>query len=424
MRGQALRALSQHMTLDWLKVAYDRTRKDGALGVDGQSAKDYSENLESNLQSLLNRAKSGTYRAPPVRRTYIPKGDGKTRPLGIPTFEDKILQRAVAMLLEPVYEQDFYDVSYGFRPGRSAHDALRTLDQTLYRMRGGWVLDVDVQDFFGSLSHEKLRDLLRQRVVDGVVTRLIGKWLRAGVLEDGVIQRAEKGTPQGGVISPLLANVYLHEVLDAWWMKDVLPRMRGQAHLIRYADDFVMVFNRKDDADRVYAVLAKRFERFGLTLHPDKTRLVRFRPPEEPGGDPESFDFLGFTHYLHRTGRGYWIPRKKTSRKRLTRTLRAMNQWLRQVRHWPILVQLRLLKLKIQGHLNYYGLRGNSKALSQFLHEVRRLWYKWLGRRSQRTRLTWEAFNRLLKRYPLPPARLRPDELRRQLLLDLQPANP
>lgn len=424
MPGTALLTLASNMDLDWLKEAYRQTRKDGATGVDGQSGAEYGEDLEGNLRSLLDRAKSGTYRAPPVRRTHIPKEPGKTRPLGIPTFEDKVLQRAVVMLLEPVYEQDFYDGSYGFRPGRSAHDALRDLDQTLFRMRGGWVLDVDIQDFFGSLDHAKLRDLLCKRVVDGVVTRLVGKWLHAGVLEGGVIHRAEQGTPQGGVISPLLANIYLHEVLDAWWNKDVVPRLRGKAHLIRYADDFVMVFERKEDAQRVHAVLSKRFAQFGLTLHPGKTRLVRFLPPDGPEAQPESFDFLGFTHYLGPTASGAWTPRKKTSRKRLSRSLRGLNQWLRQARHWPIAKQARQLGQKLRGHMNYYGLRGNAAGINRFHHAVRRLWRKWLRRRSQRTRLTWEAFNRLLERYPLPPARLRPGWRQTQLLLDLRPAKP
>jgi group II intron reverse transcriptase/maturase len=373
-----------------------------------RAASNTARTLEDNLRSLETRAKSGTYQAPPVRRTEIPKGDGhKTRPLGIPTFEDKVLQRAVAMLLEPVYEQDFYDLSYGFRPQRSAHDALRALDQALFRMRGGWVLDVDVQDFFGSLSHSKLQELLRRRVVDGVVTRLIGKWLHAGALEGGVISYTDQGTPQGGVISPLLANIYLHEVLDAWWTHTVQPRLRGQGHRFRFADDFVMVFARKEDAERMQAALTRRFEHFGLTLHPEKTRLVRFLPPAETGAKPESFDFLGFTHYLGQTQRGYWTPRRKTARRRLSRSLRALNQWMRRVRHQPLAEQAQMLGSKLRGHMNYYAIRGNSHGINRFHHAARRLWRKWLRRRSQRTRLTWKAFNRLLERYPLPPARLR-----------------
>lgn len=411
MPGKTMRSLSHHMDLEWLHEAFRRTRKDGAAGVDGQTASEYAENLEGNLQSLLDKAKSGIYRAPPVRRVHIPKGDGSaTRPIGIPTFEDKVLQRAVAMLLEPVYEQDFYDFSYGFRPGRSAHDALEALDRGLWDMRGGWVLDVDIKSFFDTLDHEKLRDLLRLRVVDGVVVRLVGKWLRAGVLEDGAVRRSQAGTPQGGVISPILSNIYLHEVVDKWWVVDVLPRMRGKAFMVRYADDLVMVFEVEKDALRVRKALSGRVERFGLSLHLEKTRLVQFRRPRRDGGGPksESFDFLGFTHYWGRSRQGNWTVKRKTAKGRFSRALRALKQWMERARHVPAGKQAKTLGQKMAGHFNYYGIHGNSQAISSFAHEVRRLWKKSLGRRSQRANLTWEKFHRLLKRYPLPPARLRP----------------
>jgi group II intron reverse transcriptase/maturase len=410
LRDKPLLSIAQHMDLDWLEEAHRRTRKDGASGVDGQTAAAFEEKLGENLRSLLDRAKSGLYRAPPVRRVHIPKGDGsKTRPIGIPTYEDKVLQRAVAMLLEPVYEREFYDFSYGFRPQRSAHDALEALDQGLYQMRGGWVLDVDIKSFFDTLDHEKLRDLVRQRVADGVVTRLVGKWLNAGVLEGGVLHHVEQGTPQGGVISPLLANIYLHEVLDKWWAEMVPPSLCGKAFMVRYADDFVMAFSDKRDAERVLAVLPKRFARFGLTLHPEKTRLVRFLPPNpRDGGEPGSFDFLGFTHYMGRTRKGYWAPFRKTSRKRLTRALKNLRSWMRANRHAPLRAQARAIGLKLSGHFNYFGIRGNSRSLGRMFHAACRLWHKWLSRRSQRARLSWEAFNRLLVHYPLPPPRLRP----------------
>ena len=302
----ALTTLAHHIDIDWLREAYARTRKDGATGVDGQTAAEYAAHLEDNLQSLLDRAKSGTYFAPPVRRVHIPKGDGsQTRPIGIPTFEDKVLQRAVAMLLEAVYEQDFLDCSYGFRPRRSAHQALERLQHEAVCMAGGWVLEVDISKFFDTLDHAHLREILRHRVRDGVLLRLIGKWLNAGVMERGELSSPTAGTPQGGVISPLLANVYLHEVLDVWFECEVRPRLRGRAALLRYADDFVVVFSCEDDARRVMGVLPKRFGKYGLTLHPDKTRLVEFRRPDHrppQGGDgagrPGTFDLLGFTHFL------------------------------------------------------------------------------------------------------------------------------
>jgi len=418
MPGKAITSLSHHMDLAWLEEAHRRTRKDGSPGVDGQTAEAYAEQLGENLSALLDRAKSGTYRAPPVQRVHIPKGDGKKmRPIGVPTYEDKVLQRAVAMLLEPVYEQDFYDFSYGFRPRRSPHNALEALRQGIEGMGGGWLLDVDLKSFFDTLDHEKLRDLLRQRVVDGVVVRLVGKWLHAGVLEGGVLQYSSTGTPQGGVISPLLANIYLHEALDKWWVQEVLPRMTGRAMLVRFADDFVMVFSTRQDAECVQAVLHRRMARFGLTVHPEKTRLIRFRRPRRDSKDdePGRFDFLGFTHYWGRSRRGKRVLRRKTAKDRFSRAQRAMNVWMRKARHSPLEQQAKILGSKLRGHFNYYGLRGNSRAINRFRYEACCLWRKWLSRRSQRARLTWEAFNKLLKRHPLPPARIKPAA--RQLLL-------
>ena len=274
--------LAHHIDIEWLHTAYTQTRKDGAVGVDGQTAEDYEINLEGNLQDLLNRAKSGTYVAPPVRRVHIPKAGSptETRPLGIPTFEDKILQRAVLMVLEPVYETDFLDVSHGFRPGRGAHGALDSLWKQAMKLGGDWIVDVDLRKFFDTIDHGHLREFLKRRVRDGVILRLIGKWLNAGVLEDGAVTTPEHGTPQGGVISPLLANIFLHYVLDEWFAEEVRPRLKGEAFLIRYADDFVIGVAREDDARRIMDVLPKRMSKYGLTVHPEKTRLVRFRPPD------------------------------------------------------------------------------------------------------------------------------------------------
>ena len=420
MPGTAIRSLSHHMDVDWLREAHRRTRKDSAIGVDGQTANDYARNLEGNLQSLLDRAKSGDrYRAPPVRRVHIPKGDGsKTRPIGIPTFEDKILQRAVVMLLEPIYEQEFYDFSYGFRPRRSAHDALQALDEGLWRLQGGWVLDVDIQNYFGTIGRQALQELVSHRVADGVVKRLIGKWLRAGVHEAGVVYHPEHGTPQGGVISPILSNVYLHEVLDRWWVEEVKPRLRGQAFLIRFADDFVMVFREREDALRVLDVLPRRFERYGLTVHPEKTRLLPFYRPRRGEKDKKtgSFDFLGFTHFWGLSRQGGWFLKRKTAKGRFSRGLKAINKWARKARHVPLSKQAATLGAKLRGHYNYYGIRGNSMSINRFANEVRRIWRKWLGRRSQRAFLTWEKYDRLLKQYPLPPARIRRREKQYRLV--------
>jgi RNA-directed DNA polymerase len=410
----ALTTLAHLIDIDWLREAYRRTRKDGATGVDGQSAIEYANDLESNLLSLLDRAKSGRYRAPPVRRVQIPKGDGKqTRPIGIPTFEDKVLQRAVAMLLEAIYEQDFYPCSYGFRPGRSAHQALEELQNSLMKMGGGWVIDVDVRRYFDTIDHERLREILRRRVRDGVVLRLIGKWLNAGVLENGELSYTEEGTPQGGVISPLLANIYLHAVLDEWFVHEVQPRLQGRAYLVRFADDFVVAVAQEDDARRVFEVLPKRFERFGLTLHPDKTRLLDFRRPQRrDDGDrsdrsgPGTFNLLGFTHFWGRSRRKKWVVKKRTASDRFSRALHRIRDWCRDHRHEPVGKQHRTLSQKLRGHYAYYGITFNGRALERFSWEVANIWRKWLSRRSRASPKTWSWMQRLLKRMPLPPPRI------------------
>jgi group II intron reverse transcriptase/maturase len=407
-------SLAYFIDLDWLRAAYERTRKDGAMGVGGQTAEDYGKNLEANLQDLLNRAKSGTYRAPPVRRVHIPKGTGKeTRPLGIPTFEDKVLQRAVVMVLEPIYEQDFKDCSYGFRPRRSAHQALQTLWTQAMRVDGGWIVEVDIRQFFDTLDHAHLRELLRQRLRDGVLLRLIGKWLNAGVLEEGYLAYPEAGTPQGGVISPLLANIYLHYVLDVWWEQEVKPRLQGHAYLIRYADDFVIGFANEADARRVLEVLPKRFAKYGLTLHPEKTRLVPFQSPQsrpDPNSSkseeqPGTFDLLGFRHYWGCSWRGFYVVKRKTMSSRFGRALRKIAHWCRKSRHLPIRVQHRLLSLKLRGHYGYFGITGNHLALRRFRHAVCRLWRIALSCRGSGP-LSWDRFHVLLQTYPLPPPRV------------------
>ncbi len=412
MPENAMTSLSCHMDLEWMIEAYRRTRKDGAVGVDGQTAADYEANLEVNLQALLDRAKSGDhYKAPPVRRVHIPKGDGSSRPLGIPTFEDKVLQRAVVMVLEPLYEQDFLACSYGFRPGRSAHQALAEIQSRLTTMGGGWVLDVDIRKFFDSLDHAHLREILAKRMRDGVIKRLVGKWLNAGVMEAGVLSHPVAGTPQGGVISPLLANIYLHEVLDVWFEREVKPRLKGTAFLVRYADDFVIGFAHEEDARRVLDVLPKRFGKYGLALHPDKTRLLDFRSPrnrkdsDDDDEGPGNFDFLGFTHHWAKSRKGFWVVKQKTSKSRFTRALERMKAWCRRNRHLSIAEQHKTLCQKLKGHFGYFGITGNFKAIERYRTQVQNLWKKWLGRRSHRARMTWERFGGIMKRHPLPKAR-------------------
>lgn len=403
-RQRSFTNLAHHLDHTWLEEAWRRVRKDSAAGVDGVTAASYEADLESNLASLLERAKSGRYRAPPSRRAYVPKGDGESqRALAIPTIEDKILQRAVVMLLEPIYETDFHDDSYGFRAGRSPHQALERLWQGLMNQRGGWVLDVDVQRFFDTLDHRALREILAQRVSDGVIRRLIGKWLNAGVLEEGQRQRPVKGTPQGGVISPLLANVYLDTVFDAWFEAEVRPRLAGQAWFVRFADDWVMVFASREDAERAWRALAKRLERFGLRLHPDKTRLVRFERPRRRGDRPETFDLLGFTHYWGRSRRGRPVIKRKTAKDRYRRAARRVHRICRQMRHWCLSDQHARLQRLLRGHYGYYGIPGNIERLKHFYHQVQRIWIYWLRRRSQRHRLSGTlAIQRLLALFRLP----------------------
>ena len=418
-----LTTLAHHIDVVWLREAYKRTRKDGALGVDGQGADAYAVKLEENLQSLLERAKSGTYRAPPVRRVHIPKGSGaETRPIGIPTFEDKVLQRAVAMVLEAVYEEVFLDCSYGFRPGRSANLALDTLHRETTKMGGGWIIELDIRKYFDSIDHKRLREVLSKRIGDGVILRLIGKWLHAGVLEAGVVTYPGVGSPQGGVVSPLLANIFLHEVLDEWFTYVVRPRLDGRATLVRYADDAVMLFEKEEDARRVMRVLGQRFAKYGLTLHPEKTRLVPFRRPppsgpEKGNGDEggttttrsPTFDFLGFTIHWGKSIVGTWAVKTRTAKDRFKRTLANISAWCKLHRHDPIEMQQAALNAKLRGHYGYFGRVGNRRSLWSLLHWVRRIWQKWLHRRSQRG-LNWAKMRWLLLRYPLvapsPPARI------------------
>lgn len=402
-------SLAYCIDLEWLKEAYRKTRKDGATGVDEVTAAQYEEDLDNNLSSLLERFKSGSYYAPPVKRVYIPKeiGGERTRPIGIPTLEDKILQRAVVMLLTPLYEQDFLECSYGFRVGRSAHQALEALWHAIMGMGGGCcVLEIDIKSYFDTVEWEHLRGFYKKRVRDGVVNRMLGKWLKAGVMEDGAIHYPDEGTPQGGVISPLLANIYLHEVLDVWFDREVRPRLRGKAELVRFADDAVIIFSNEADAHRVREVLPKRFERFGLAIQEAKTRLVDFHRPGGKGNEPGGFDFLGFTHYWGKSRKGKWVVQRKSAKKKFKQAVRRVYRWCKENRHMPVREQWETLSRKVQGHYGYYGVTFNMRGIKSFYEQVKRSWHKWLNRRSRDKDMPWERFERLLERYPLPMPRI------------------
>jgi RNA-directed DNA polymerase len=393
-----------------LTRAFHRIRKDAAVGVDGITKEQYGQELGSHVRDLHQRLRTMRWRHQPIRRVHIPKEKGKSRPIGISSIEDKIVQEALREILDVLYEPLFFDFSYGFRKGRSAHDALRALYQVLYRGKRMWVLELDVTSYFDSIDRKMLLELLRERVVDGSLLRLIGKCLHVGVLDGEEYFEPGEGTVQGSVLSPVLGNIYLHHVLDVWFKRDVGPRLRGKAHLVRYADDAVIAFEREDDARRVMGVIAKRFERYGLKLHPEKTRVVRFEPPgrddDSAGKGSGTFDFLGFTHYWCRSRAGFWVPRLKTRKARCRRFIMAVAEWCRRHRHWDVEEQRAALTRRLAGHFNYFGVNGNMPALQHVAQACRGVWHKWLSRRGQRPHLNWTKFADLLREHPLPKPRI------------------
>jgi group II intron reverse transcriptase/maturase len=403
--------LLHHVDLDRLRAAYWAISPKAAPGVDGQTWAAYGQDLETNLRDLHDRLQAGRYRASPSRRAYIPKADGRQRPLGIATLEDKISQRAVVEVLNAIYEVDFTGFSYGFRPGRSPHQALDALAVGIERKKVNWVLDADIREFFTNLDHHWLMRFLEHRIADKRVLRLIGKWLTAGVIENGEWSETLVGSPQGASASPLLANVYLHYVLDlwvTWWRRH---NAHGDVIIVRFADDFIMGFEHEDDAQRMLTDLRQRLAKFGLVLHPDKTRLVEFgrhaaRHRAARGlGKPETFNFLGFTHVCGKTMAGHFGLRRFTISKRLRAKLREVKTELLRRRHLPVPEQGRWLAAVVRGHLAYYAVPGNSPAVNAFRTQATWHWYRALRRRSQRTRLNWERMNRLATRW-LPPVRI------------------
>ena len=404
-------ALMHHVyNLDTLRGAYFSLKREAAPGVDGRTWREYGEQLEENLKDVSERLRRGAYRAKPVRRVFIPKPDGSRRPLGVTAFEDKLVQRALVEVLNHIYEADFIGFSYGFRPGRSPHSALDALHVGITRKRVGWVLDADIRGYFDAINHGWLVKFVEHRIADRRIVRLIQKWLSAGVLEDGERQESEAGTPQGGVASPLLANIYLHYVFDLWvqaWRRHA----RGDVLVIRYADDILVTFQYEAEARRFWADLAKRFAKFGLELHPEKTRLLEFgrfatRDRERNGrGKPESFDFLGFTHICGKSRRGKFLLLRLTSRKRMRRKLGEVKAELRRRLHDPVPQVGKWLRSVIQGHVNYYGVPLNYSAISAFRHHVIRRWHRALSRRSQKARVTKDRLRLLIERW-LPTVRI------------------
>lgn len=394
--GESLTNLHSYITEGFLHGCYGELNKYSSGGVDGKTWYMYKPHAKEGIEKLHNGFKSGKYRAPQIRRAYIPKGGGEKRPLGIPTIEDKILQSGVSKVLTAVYEQEFYEFSYGFRPGKSAHQALQHLFEEVSFNGKRYIIDADMRNYFGSIDHGCLRKLLDQRIKDGVIRKQIDKWLKAGILERGMVKYPKAGTPQGGSISPLLSNIYLHYVLDQWFREQIQPLLRGGSSMIRFADDFVLCFSIKTDAERVLRVLPKRLGKYGLTLHPEKTRLVEVSKGEK-GEKGKTFDFLGFTHYLGKSRKGRPILKRKTSSKKLRMSLKKIYDWIKENRHEPIQDLIEALNRKLRGYYEYYGITFNSRSLQKYYLEVRRMLHKWLNRRGGKRKLNWERYSMLVK---------------------------
>lgn len=404
--------LMHHITIDLLQTAYGELKPGAAPGLDGVTWQKYGEKLEANLSDLRERILSGRYRATPSKRVWIPKPDGRKRPLGIPVLEDKIVQQAAVWVLNQIFEEDFLGFSYGFRPGRSPHNALDALSVGIMQRKVNWVLDADIQSFFDTVDHGWMMRFVECRVTDPRMLRLIQKWLRAGVSEEGQWSKTTVGTPQGAVISPLLANIYLHNVLDRWVI-DWRKKAQGDVIFVRYADDFVMGFQHKQEALRFLEELKSRLKEYGLKLHPDKTRLIEFgrfaagNRKKRGEGKPETFDFLGFTHICAKTRKGnFFTIRRKTIAKRMRNKIKAVKLELMRRRHDPVPKQGKWVRAVVRGHFNYFAVPNNKPAIDNFRTEVIRGWFKALKRRSQNARrLTWDRFNRLIETW-VPKARI------------------
>jgi group II intron reverse transcriptase/maturase len=404
-------SIAHMITPEALYAAFRGLRKKASAGVDGVTYEEYERDAARNIQTLHEKLKKGKYQAQPLRRIYIPKENGKQRPLSIPALEDKIVQKAMVEILNAIYEQDFLDCSYGFRPGRGQHQALDEVRRVICTRPTGWILELDITAYFDSIVREQLMEMIERRIRDGSVLQLIRKCIQVGVIDEGRLLVSETGTGQGQTISPLLANIYLHYVLDEWFENEVKPRLRGAAHEIRFADDAVLSFQYKEDAERVMEVLPKRFARYGLTLHPEKTRLVEFGRYAEAnakrqGEKPGTLDFLGFTHICARSRKGKFTVHVRTMKKRFKRGLTAIAEWCQKNRHDPVDEQQKTLNAKLRGHYQYYGRPTNYRSIRKFYREVCQIWRKWLSRRTRGDGMTWEKFAAILRRHPLMRPRI------------------
>jgi RNA-directed DNA polymerase len=399
-KGEALYNLHHFIDAGMLQESYEQLNKGSAGGIDGKTWQEYGEEFPDRRESLLAEFKSGRYRAPAIRRVYIPKDKHSQRPLGIPTIEDKVLQGSVRKVIEPIYEEDFKPFSYGFRPGRSQHQAIEYMFKQVSFEGKRYILEADLKNCFGSIDHGILRSFLDERVKDGVIRRMIDKWLKAGVMESGNISYPEEGTPQGGIISPLLSNIYLHYVLDEWFSEQIQPKLKGKSFIVRWADDFIMGFTDKADAQRVMDVLPKRFAKYKLTLHPEKTKLIDL--DSQRGESERSFDFLGFTHYLGESRKGKKVLKRKTSPKRLSKAIGEISRFMKLNRHMKLGDLIAEINCKMRGHYSYYGMTFNYKGIHRFYEQVKRSLYKWLNRRGGKRLLVWDEFCSVIyHQYPL-----------------------
>ena len=399
-------AVAHKIDLPLLNEAYRRIKKGKSMGVDKVTVAEYAVDLDKNLYNLHQRLRRGQYVATPVKRIWIEKENGKYRPIGIPALEDKIVQKAVEMILSAIYEPNFHDFSHGFRTGHSQHMAIKQLRENCIKYNSNWIVSADITGLFDNIDHGYLREFIKQRVNDGGIIRLLGKWLKAGVMEEHRYFNTESGTPQGGVISPILSNIFLHNVLDDWFVKEVQPRMKGRSFLIRFADDYIAGFELESDAVRAMTAMAKRFNRFGLELHPEKTKLIRFGRPTkrtEKENKPGTFDFLGFTFYWGKSRQNYWVIKKKTLQKRLCRFKKNVWEWCKVNRHKPIQEQYESLCSKLRGYYQYFGVICNYKALGKAHYYVTRAWRFWLSRRCHKGKVSYKD---LTTRYPLPKPRI------------------